>query len=301
MDEENNSAPEGVSTSAFGLSEDSLKAFADNSAAKPENEPSEQSTEEVPAEDEGNHQVQEDEQLPETEEEQQEEAKEDTKYRVGDEDVTIEQLKAGYLKNADYTQKTQRVAEATRQISRVASEVFEASAQNHLQQLMQSDPYLSLTDNDLANLDDQAYFEVKREIENRQNYFKDLQEKQAQAVQEVKNYLVAYNQERLMEAMPEIKDQQIARNVMQTALDIGKSVGFDEEELNEIVDYRFIVLAKRLHDAESKLQSNTKVTEQIEAKLVQPQKIALKAGSGGKTLPTQQEFKRAMKDFNSMF
>lgn len=301
MDEENNSAPEGVSTSAFGLSEDSLKAFADNSAAKPENEPSEQSTEEVPAEDEGNHQVQEDEQLPETEEEQQEEAKEDTKYRVGDEDVTIEQLKAGYLKNADYTQKTQRVAEATRQISRVATEVFETSAQQQLQQLIQSDPYLSLTDNDLAQLDDQSYFEVKREIENRQNHYKDLQEKQAQAIENVKSHLITYNQERLLEVMPELKDQVLARNVMQAAVDIGKSVGFDEQEINEIIDYRFIVLAKRLHDAESKLQSNSKVTEQIEAKRVQPQKIALKAGSGAKTLPTQQEFKQAMKDFNSIF
>lgn len=289
----------------FGLSDNSLKALSENEPAQNQetesNEAAEIESAPVDAETNDNDAELSANADENQEEEQVAEEKPPELIRVGDEDVTIDQLKAGYLRTADYTQKTQKVAEATRQISRVASEVFEASAQNHLQQLMQSDPYLSLTDNDLANLDDQAYFEVKREIENRQNYFKDLQEKQAQAVQEVKNYLVTYNQERLMEVMPEIKDQQIARNVMQTALDVGKSVGFDEEELNEIVDYRFIVLAKRLHDAESKLQSNTKATEQIEAKLVQPQKIALKAGSGGKTLPSQQELKQAMKDFNSMF
>ena len=120
---------------------------------------------------------------PEQPENQDKEEKEEPKIEtieIDGEEVSIEELKNGYLRQSDYTRKTQEVARTKKEVEE-AVQLYETLKQNpHLvQQLQQSTPVprnLDPTQAQIVELENKIYdMMLEREIETLQNKYDDFE------------------------------------------------------------------------------------------------------------------------------
>lgn len=177
-------------------------------------------------------------------------------------DVTLDELKAGYQRQADYTHKTEAVAAARKEIEAEKARLREAE-NDRLQKL---DDIISVFDDDpkpkLTQFDGDTdeYLEALSAWEDRNDYRdtvkaerdKILQERNREAEEHFKAW--AAEQERELAQMPEIAENK------DTALKGLRSfmvevIGFKEDEVANVLDARAIkaaLMAKKWHDLQTK-------------------------------------------------
>ena len=206
----------------------------------------------------------------ETEEEVEEEeeteivAEEDLKYTIkvdGEEiEVGIDELKNGYQRQADYTRKSQALAEQRKETEAIQSErqKLEQERQmyaNGLQMLQEQqssklqefenvdwtalkteDPYQYMLKKD-------EYRDAQEKVQNVQQQQILIQQEQADEAQKARAHFVQQEYNRLVEALPEWNDQEstIKKDVQEYA----KSVGFLPEEINQLADHRSVLVIKK--------------------------------------------------------
>lgn len=227
-----------------------------------ETEEAEEVEEEAPEEEEGQAEE-------ETEEEVEEEefdvvAEEDLKYTIkvdGEElEVGIDELKNGYQRQADYTRKSQALAEQRKETEAILSErqKLEQERQmyaNGLQMLQEQqssklqefenvdwtalkteDPYQYMLKKD-------EYRDAQEKVQNVQQQQMLIQQEQAEEAQKARAHFVQQEYNRLVEALPEWNDQEstIKKDVQEYA----KSVGFLPEEINQLADHRSVLVIKK--------------------------------------------------------
>jgi hypothetical protein len=182
------------------------------------------------------------------------------KIKVGEEELEVDELVAGYMKDADYRRKTAEVAEAKRATQerdqQVAAErshyanhldVVLGSLQSQLigdqqalAQLAQTNPAEWVAENAKFQ---QRYANYQQAVNERQRI------SQQQAYEEQQSYqrYVANEESRLLERMPSWKDPAKAAAVQtEIAQSLAKDYGYTAEELSSIADHRALLVA---HDA----------------------------------------------------
>ena len=228
-----------------------------------ETEEAEEVEEEAPEEEEGQAEE-------ETEEEVEEEeefdvvAEEDLKYTIkvdGEElEVGIDELKNGYQRQADYTRKSQALAEQRKETEAILSErqKLEQERQmyaNGLQMLreQQSSKLQEFENTDWQTLKDDdpyqyilkrdEYRDAQEKVQNVQQQQAIIQQEQAEEAQKARAHFVQQEYNRLVEALPEWNDQEstIKKDVQEYA----KSVGFLPEEINQLADHRSVLVIKK--------------------------------------------------------
>ena len=205
----------------------------------------------------------------ETEEEVEEEefdvvAEEDLKYTIkvdGEElEVGIDELKNGYQRQADYTRKSQALAEQRKETEAILSErqKLEQERQmyaNGLQMLreQQSSKLQEFENTDWQTLKDDdpyqyilkrdEYRDAQEKVQNVQQQQAIIQQEQAEEAQKARAHFVQQEYNRLVEALPEWNDQEstIKKDVQEYA----KSVGFLPEEINQLADHRSVLVIKK--------------------------------------------------------
>ena len=206
----------------------------------------------------------------ETEEEVEEEeeteivAEEDLKYTIkvdGEEiEVGIDELKNGYQRQADYTRKSQALAEQRKETEQIQSErqKLEQERQmyaNGLQMLreQQSSKLQEFENTDWQTLKDDdpyqyilkrdEYRDAQEKVQNVQQQQAIIQQEQAEEAQKARAHFVQQEYNRLVEALPEWNDQEstIKKDVQEYA----KSVGFLPEEINQLADHRSVLVIKK--------------------------------------------------------
>ena len=206
----------------------------------------------------------------ETEEEVEEEeeteivAEEDLKYTIkvdGEElEVGIEELKNGYQRQADYTRKSQALAEQRKETEQIQSErqrleqerqmyanglqMLQEQQSSKLQEfesidwtaLKADDPYQYMLKKD-------EYRDAQEKVQNVQQQQMLIQQEQAEEAQKARAHFVQQEYARLVEALPEWNDQEstIKKDVQEYA----KSVGFLPEEINQLADHRSVLVIKK--------------------------------------------------------
>jgi hypothetical protein len=206
----------------------------------------------------------------ETEEEVEEEeeteivAEEDLKYTIkvdGEElEVGIEELKNGYQRQADYTRKSQALAEQRKETEAIQSErqrleqerqmyanglqMLQEQQSSKLQEfesidwtaLKADDPYQYMLKKD-------EYRDAQEKVQNVQQQQMLIQQEQAEEAQKARAHFVQQEYARLVEALPEWNDQEstIKKDVQEYA----KSVGFLPEEINQLADHRSVLVIKK--------------------------------------------------------
>ena len=205
----------------------------------------------------------------ETEEEVEEEefdvvAEEDLKYTIkvdGEElEVGIEELKNGYQRQADYTRKSQALAEQRKETEAIQSERQRLEQERQMYanglQMLQEQQSAKLKDFDsidweaLKTEDPYQYMIKKDEYRDAQERITNLvqeqqavQQEQAQQAQQARAHFVQQEYSRLVEALPEWNDSK--STIKKDVQDYAISAGFLPQEVNQLADHRSILVIKK--------------------------------------------------------
>ena len=206
----------------------------------------------------------------ETEEEVEEEeeteivAEEDLKYTIkvdGEElEVGIEELKNGYQRQADYTRKSQALAEQRKETEQIQSERQRLEQERQMYanglQMLQEQQSSKLQEFEsidwtALNADDPYQYMLKKDeyrdaqekVQNVQQQQVLIQQEQAEEAQKARAHFVQQEYNRLVEALPEWNDKEstIKKDVQEYA----RSVGFLPEEINQLADHRSVLIIKK--------------------------------------------------------
>ena len=171
-----------------------------------------------------------------------------------DVEVTIDELQSSYSRQADYTRKTQELAQQRKTVEEQQSEVakneaiykellpkMEAALNEGLGEepdwnaLYQADPIGYVRERDLWNEKQQKLQAVQAEQQRLQ------EEAQAKQQEQIQNYM-QYGDKQLLKIVPEWKDQSIAQKeklaIREHAIN---DLGFTAEEINQVYDYRLLL------------------------------------------------------------
>ena len=231
-----------------------------------ETEEAEEVEEEAPEEEEGQAEEETEEEVDEEEAEEETEivAEEDLKYTIkvdGEEfEVGIDELKNGYQRQADYTRKSQALAEQRKETEQIQSERMQLEQErqmyaNGLQMLQEQqagklqefenldwetlkadDPYQYMLKKD-------EYRDVQERLQNAQQQQVLIQQEQADAANKARAHFVQQEYARLVQALPEWndKDSTIKKDIQEYAT----SVGFRPEEISQLADHRSVLIIKK--------------------------------------------------------
>ena len=205
----------------------------------------------------------------ETEEEVEEEeleivAEEDLKYTIKvdgkDYEVGIDELKSGYQRQADYTRKSQALAQQRKETENIQSERQRLEQERQMYanglQMLQEQQTAKLQDFDkvdwetMKEEDPYAYMLKKDEYRDAQERVNNaaqqqalIQQEQQAASNQARGQFVQQEYARLVAALPEWndKDSTIKKDIQEYAT----SVGFRPEEINQLADHRSVLVIKK--------------------------------------------------------
>lgn len=210
-------------------------------------------------------------------ESQEEEIEELPKYRVkvsGEEvEVSLDELLNGYSRTADYQKKTQSLAEQRKAVEAERVKIDEAAKtrETYAQRLQVIEQLLQQQDQgqDLASLkseDPIAYAVAMAEKMERDKQLQAVQMERQRVQQEQQSHQqiqlqkhIQAEQAKLVEAIPEFKDDVKAEVIRRDIRNYAKAQGFTDQELSQVYDSR-AVLALYKAAQYDKLMANKGVT-----------------------------------------
>jgi len=216
----------------------------------------------------------------EEEEAEDEEVEETALYTVKvngeDVEVTEDELVRGYSRQADYTKKTQELAEYRKQLDGGAqylqNEVAQTQAArqeyvNAMSQAIESNYSIAKqfenTDWERLKMEDREEYLTKRdEYREVQDKIRDLQSKQGQAYEQQNREMQSQHQQllqaehqKMVQILPEWGEPDTQRAIAKSVGEFALSRGYTQEELNQLVDHRSILVlmeAKAFADMQGK-------------------------------------------------
>jgi hypothetical protein len=191
-------------------------------------------------------------------------AEEDLKYTIkvdGEElEVGIDELKNGYQRQADYTRKSQALAEQRKETENIQSERMQLEQERQMYanglQMLQEQQSAKL--NDFSNVDwetlkqeDPYQYMIKKDelrdaqekVQNVAQQQQHIQQEQMQQQQAAKSEFVRTEYARLIEALPEWEDKQ--STIKTDIRDYASSIGFRPEEIDQLADHRSVLVIKK--------------------------------------------------------
>lgn len=187
-----------------------------------------------------------------------EEVEESPKYRVkanGEElEVSLDELLSGYSRTADYQKKTQSLAEQRKAVEAERGKIEETAkvrdtyaqrlqvieqliqqqnGNENLAELKENDPFawqLAITE---RNERDKQLGAIQAE---RQRVMQEQAQQQAQILQSH----VQLEQQKLVDLIPEFKDDAKAEVIRRDIRSYAKSIGFSDQELSQVYDSRAV-------------------------------------------------------------
>ena len=235
-----------------------------------------------------------DEETEDNEEELEEETQRFTVKAAGEEkEVTLEELMQGYQLGADYTKKTQEVAEQRKAVEAERNAILEAKQVRdaYAQRLNAMEQFLISTQDRPENLavmkeNDPIGYAVKvAELTEKKEQLQKVRVEQQRIAQqqqaEYQHQLQQHTQEeaqKLSQVLPEFSDPTKGEQLRSEIRNYGKSVGFSDAELSNVYDSRHVLtlhkammydklqkskpaVNKKVAQAPKMVKSGTKVTE----------------------------------------
>jgi hypothetical protein len=210
-------------------------------------------------------------------ESQEEEVEELPKYRVkvsGEEvEVSLDELLNGYSRTADYQKKTQSLAEQRKAVEaeRVKIEEAAKTRETYAQRLQVIEQLLQQQNNpeDLARLKEEdpiAWQQRMAEQYERDKQLAAVQAERQRVQQEQMTYQqtmlqkhIQQEQQKLIEAIPDFKDDVKGEVIRRDIRNYAKSIGFTDQELSQVYDSRAVQTLYKAMQYE-KLMANKGVT-----------------------------------------
>lgn len=167
------------------------------------------------------------------------------KFKVGDEELTWDELVAGRLRQKDYTTKTQKLSEERK--------AFEAQALELKAKLEDAKYILETELNDLnsaemLNLKEtnpNKYWKEVEKLQTKVKKFESLKQRELEKQQKEEQDLIESELLKLKENVQEWKDPESFRKDQVSLLEVLQSVGYDQHSIDKIKDHRVLLLAKK--------------------------------------------------------
>ena len=194
---------------------------------------------------------------------------EEPRYKVtvnGEEqDVSIEDMKKGYMMESDYRKKTSEVARH-RDENKVKEEALSSK-------LLEAEAMLSLDiedlnseeNRDLKEYDRSAYEEKKEKLEAKRNRLAELKQEDQTRQQENQTARIGKEKELLLNALPEWLDEKVLTEEAGMVNTMWETMGFTPQELAAFSDHRLVILSRKaaLYD---KLKAAKPESKKVQAK-----------------------------------
>lgn len=173
-------------------------------------------------------------------------------------EVTLDELQAGYSRTSDYTKKTQALAQerkaAQAELEAIRTERQQyaqllGALQQQIQQveepnidaLYESDPIEWVRQKELQR----ERADKRMAIQAEQQRLMQIQ--QAEQQQQMRAFLET-QKDILLEKIPQLRDPKVAQAEKQRWMEAGRSVGFSDQELNNVTDHRVLLALKAIAD-----------------------------------------------------
>lgn len=241
----------------------------------------------------------------EAEDDNSEEATEQPKYRVkaaGEErEVTLDELIRGYQLEADYTRKTQSLAEERKAVEAERTKIQEAAQARDLyaqrlqiieNMLSQQQPQENLEE--LKEIDPIGYAVKVAEQQQREKQLAAIQSERARIAQqqdaeraELISKHVAAEAAKLQQAIPDFADKEKGESIRKDIRNFAKSIGWSDEELASVYDSRAVLTLYKAMQYDRLVSNKPEVTK----KVAQAPKM-LKAGASQQRSPDQEQVKK---------
>jgi hypothetical protein len=192
-------------------------------------------------------------------------------------DVTLDELKSGYSRDADYRRKTEELSLQRQQFQSEA----EKQRQDYSNKLNELNQLMSLAQNQLnaeiASADlERLYEEDPTEALRLERKLKQKQEKFAEAVNKTRaeqqkqlQEIVQIQQKELVNKLPEFSDPEKATQLKSQMRGYLNSYGFQDQEISQIYDHRIVML---VNDA-MKYRNMQKLKPNLASKIAKPGKV----------------------------
>jgi transglutaminase/protease-like cytokinesis protein 3 len=200
------------------------------------------------------------------------------KYKVkvdGEElEVTLDELQKGYMMEANYRNKTTALNQKRESIEEKALEVDR-----------QLDDARALIEDEISNLespemkelkefDPDAYIKAQDKVRAKVQKFEKLKAKRADEHRARQDKLVKKEREALFDMFPEWSDSAVMSKESSELMQVIKSFGYTDTEVQNLTDHRIFMLADKARKFDA-IQSID-----IESKIVQPKPKSVKPGNG---------------------
>ena len=255
--------------------------------------------------------------------EDQEQVEEQPRYKVkasGEEiEVTLNDLIKGYQREADYTKKTQTLAEQRKQVESERQVIEQAKTERDQYQAR-----LALIENALRSREPQENLEALKETDpigfavkvaeqtQREKQLQAIQlerariaqQQQAEQTQNLNSHL-AVEAHKLAEAIPEYADEQKSVQVKKDIRDYAKKIGWSDEELASVYDSRAVLTLYRAMQYEKLMGNKATVTKKVNEapKMLKPGVSRQTDANADQTKKAQNQLKRTgkVRDAASVF
>jgi len=200
---------------------------------------------------------------PEVEVEAVEEEPEAPTYRVqttdGEVDVPLDELKNGYMRQSDYTRKTQQVAEDRKTVEGELGHL-QAERQRYAEQLTSMEQALSQEEPTQEQWD-ALYKENPLEYTRQRDVMRDrkealtkvgeekqrLQQQHIAELQGQAQQRMAHEREQLPQLIPEWRDEKVAKEEKAALITFAQGYGYSEQELSGISDSRAVAVLRKAY------------------------------------------------------
>lgn len=202
------------------------------------------------------------------------------RVRIGDDevDLTLEELRLGYMRQGDYTRKTQQVAEGRKQ-AEAELEALQAQRSSYANQLAQLETALSQSEptqeywNALEAEDPIEFVKQREAMRDRRDALAQVQSEQQRVQAEQHQQLQAQAQERLaqetgklLDVIPEWRDAEVAtkqKNAVYTYAQ--RHLGFSEQELSQVSDHRAVNALRKAYLYDELMKQKPAATKKTKA------------------------------------
>lgn len=224
---------------------------------------------------------------PESVEESEQPQKFTVKIDGKDVEVTLDELRNGYQRQADYTRKTMEISEARKAAeaefnqARQERQVYAQQLQTYQQQLAQAlGEQQNINWQQLLESDPVEYLKQQHLYNQRQAAFQSAQQEQARVWQQQQaeqathiQKFVSEQQEALLAKLPEWKDEARAKADKEELKNFLRENAFNDNEIGNVLDHRQIVIARKamMYDRlMSKAQAASKKVQTLPPKVERP-------------------------------
>jgi hypothetical protein len=281
-----------------------------NEESSDEEQPQEQEiSEETESEEEevSEQDVSQDEEQIDTQEKQEDSPSYTVKVNGQELDVTLDELRNGYSRDADYRQKTEELSHQRKQFQSESEKQRQDYSQrlNELNQRLsaaQVDLNAEINSADLDKLYDEDPTEaarVERKLKKKQDALnQSLQQTQAEQKQQFESYLQD-QQRKLVSKMPEFSDPSKASNLKASMKSTLNNYGFNDQEVAQVYDHRIVMLVNDAMKYRSMQNSKPNIAKKI-TKPSKPFSSGVKQGKSEANLKLRREKFSRLKKSGSM-